>query len=56
MYASARRPETLSELEAKGCRAVALDVSDEASMQAAVTRVTEAEGAIGFDYVPERLR
>ena len=47
VYASARRPETLSELEAKGCRAVALDVSDEASMQAAVTRVTEAEGAIG---------
>src|SRR5207302_1938043 len=47
VYASARRPETLSELEAKGCRTVALDVSDEASMQAAVTRVTEAEGAIG---------
>jgi NAD(P)-dependent dehydrogenase (short-subunit alcohol dehydrogenase family) len=47
VYASARRPETLAELERLGCRTLALDVSDEASMQAAVDTVTEAEGAVG---------
>jgi NADP-dependent 3-hydroxy acid dehydrogenase YdfG len=47
VYASARRPETLSDLEAKGCKTLALDVSDEASMEAAVAQVTEAEGAVG---------
>ena len=47
VYASARRPETLGELEAKGCKTLALDVSDEASMRAAVNAVTEAEGAVG---------
>src|SRR5438309_7223780 len=47
VYATARRPETLPELEAKGCKTLALDVSDEASMQAAVEQVSEAEGAIG---------
>src|SRR6478735_3450778 len=36
VYASARRVETLTELEAAGCRVLALDVTDEASMQAAV--------------------
>jgi NAD(P)-dependent dehydrogenase (short-subunit alcohol dehydrogenase family) len=34
VYATARRPETLSDLT--GCRTLALDVTDEASMQAAV--------------------
>jgi NADP-dependent 3-hydroxy acid dehydrogenase YdfG len=47
VYASARRPETLAELERRGCRTLALDVNDEASMQAAVDTVTEAEGAVG---------
>jgi NADP-dependent 3-hydroxy acid dehydrogenase YdfG len=47
VYATARRPETLTELEAKGCRTLALDVTDEASMRAAVDTVTEAEGAVG---------
>src|SRR5438309_3442354 len=47
VYATARRPETLSELEAAGCRPLALDVTDEASMQAAVETVTAAEGAVG---------
>jgi NAD(P)-dependent dehydrogenase (short-subunit alcohol dehydrogenase family) len=47
VYATARRPETLSDLEAKGCRTLGLDVSDEASMQAAVSQITEAEGAVG---------
>jgi NADP-dependent 3-hydroxy acid dehydrogenase YdfG len=47
VYATARRPETLSDLEAKGCRTLALDVSDEASMQTAVSQITETEGAVG---------
>ncbi len=47
VYATARRPETLAELEAKGCRILALDVVDEASRKAAVDAVVEAEGAVG---------
>ena len=47
VYATARRPETLAELEAKGCRTMALDVVDEESRRAAVDAVLEAEGAVG---------
>jgi NAD(P)-dependent dehydrogenase (short-subunit alcohol dehydrogenase family) len=47
VYATARRPESISDLEAKGCKTLALDVTDEASMQAAVRAVEEAEGAVG---------
>ena len=47
VYATARRPDSVADLEAKGCRALALDVTDEASMQAAVSAVEEAEGAVG---------
>lgn len=47
VYATARRPETLAELEAKGCRTLALDVTDEESRRAAVDAVVEAEGAVG---------
>jgi NAD(P)-dependent dehydrogenase (short-subunit alcohol dehydrogenase family) len=47
VYATARRPETISDLAAKGCETLALDVTDEASMSAAVAAVTEAEGAVG---------
>jgi NAD(P)-dependent dehydrogenase (short-subunit alcohol dehydrogenase family) len=47
VYATARRPETIADLEAKGCRTLALDVTDEASMTAAVRAVEEAEGAVG---------
>jgi NAD(P)-dependent dehydrogenase (short-subunit alcohol dehydrogenase family) len=47
VYATARRPETLSELEAKGCKTLACDVTDEASCQAAVDAVVAAEGAVG---------
>lgn len=46
VYATARRVETLSELEAAGCRTLALDVCDEASMSAGVAAVEEAEGAV----------
>lgn len=47
VYATARRPEAIADLEAKGCRTLALDVTDEASMQAAVDAVVAAEGAVG---------
>jgi NAD(P)-dependent dehydrogenase (short-subunit alcohol dehydrogenase family) len=47
VYATARRPETLGELAELGCRTLALDVTDEASMNAAVNSVVEAEGAVG---------
>ncbi len=44
VYATARRPETLADLAAAGCRTLALDVTDEASMRAAVDAV---EGGVG---------
>jgi NAD(P)-dependent dehydrogenase (short-subunit alcohol dehydrogenase family) len=47
VYASARRPETISDLEAAGCRTLALDVTDESSMLAAVDSVERSEGAVG---------
>ncbi len=47
VYATARRPETLAELQAAGCETLALDVTDEQSMQAAVAHVEQAEGAVG---------
>ncbi len=47
VFASARRPETIADLEEAGCQTLALDVTDEASMQAAVEKVAEAEGAVG---------
>ncbi|HJQ07683.1 MAG TPA: SDR family NAD(P)-dependent oxidoreductase [Nocardioides sp.] len=46
VWASARRPETLGDLEAAGCRTVALDVTDEASMTAAVRAVLDGSGRI----------
>lgn len=47
VYATARRPEAIRELEDRGCRTLALDVTDEASMAAAVAAVEQAEGAVG---------
>jgi NAD(P)-dependent dehydrogenase (short-subunit alcohol dehydrogenase family) len=47
VYATARRTESISDLEGRGCRTLALDVTDEGSMQAAVSAVEEAEGAVG---------
>lgn len=43
VYATARRPETLSDLEAAGCRVLALDVTSEASMQEAVASAGPVE-------------
>src|SRR5919206_819484 len=47
VYATARRPESIADLEQAGCRTLALDVTDEGSMQTAVRTVEEAEGAVG---------
>jgi NADP-dependent 3-hydroxy acid dehydrogenase YdfG len=47
VYATARRPEAIADLKAKGCETLALDVCDEASMSAAVAAVAEAQGTIG---------
>jgi NAD(P)-dependent dehydrogenase (short-subunit alcohol dehydrogenase family) len=47
VYATARRLESIRELEDAGCHVLALDVTDEDSMRAAVERVTEEQGAVG---------
>lgn len=47
VYATARRPDAIADLEAKGCRTLALDVTDEKSMVAAVRAVEEEHGAVG---------
>ncbi|HEY3829230.1 MAG TPA: SDR family NAD(P)-dependent oxidoreductase [Solirubrobacteraceae bacterium] len=47
VYATARRPESIADLEQAGCKTLALDVTDEDSMDAAVKAVEEAEGAVG---------
>jgi NAD(P)-dependent dehydrogenase (short-subunit alcohol dehydrogenase family) len=47
VYASARRRESLRELAAAGLTTLALDVTDETSMRAAVDRVLTDHGAVG---------
>jgi NAD(P)-dependent dehydrogenase (short-subunit alcohol dehydrogenase family) len=47
VYASARRLESIEDLKAAGCRTLALDVTDEGSMRAAVEEVERAEAAVG---------
>ncbi|WP_062210829.1 SDR family NAD(P)-dependent oxidoreductase [Demequina oxidasica] len=47
VYATARRPETLAELKAKGAHVLALDVTDIESMRAAVAAVEAEHGAVG---------
>jgi NAD(P)-dependent dehydrogenase (short-subunit alcohol dehydrogenase family) len=47
VYATARRPESIADLRDVGCRVLALDVTDEQSMRAAVDTVEQAEGAVG---------
>jgi NAD(P)-dependent dehydrogenase (short-subunit alcohol dehydrogenase family) len=47
VYATARREEAIADLRDAGCRTLALDVTDEASMGAAVDRVVADEGAVG---------
>ena len=45
VFATARRPETIADLE--GCEKLALDVTDEESMAAAVRAVEDHAGAVG---------
>jgi NAD(P)-dependent dehydrogenase (short-subunit alcohol dehydrogenase family) len=47
VYATARRPETIEDLKDAGCRTLALDVTDENSMRAAVAEVEREQGAVG---------
>lgn len=47
VYASARRTESIADLAERGIKTLALDVTDEGSMRAAVAEVEEAEGAVG---------
>jgi NAD(P)-dependent dehydrogenase (short-subunit alcohol dehydrogenase family) len=47
VYATARNAESIADLAARGCKTLALDVCDEASMRAAVQAVQLAEGAVG---------
>jgi NAD(P)-dependent dehydrogenase (short-subunit alcohol dehydrogenase family) len=47
VYASARKLESIAELAEAGCHTLALDVTDEESMRAAVATVEQAEGAVG---------
>jgi NAD(P)-dependent dehydrogenase (short-subunit alcohol dehydrogenase family) len=47
VYATARRPESIADLEARGCRLLTCDVTDEDSMRAAVDAVEAEHGAVG---------
>jgi NAD(P)-dependent dehydrogenase (short-subunit alcohol dehydrogenase family) len=47
VYATARRTESIADLAEGGCQTLALDVTDEESMKAAVAAVEGAEGAVG---------
>jgi NADP-dependent 3-hydroxy acid dehydrogenase YdfG len=47
VYASARRLESISGLAKAGCKLLQLDVTDEASMRAAVETVVRDQGAVG---------
>jgi NAD(P)-dependent dehydrogenase (short-subunit alcohol dehydrogenase family) len=47
VYATARNVEAIAPLEARACRLLPLDVTDEGSMRRAVEEVERAEGAVG---------
>jgi NAD(P)-dependent dehydrogenase (short-subunit alcohol dehydrogenase family) len=47
VYATARREESIADLRDAGCNTLALDVTDEASMEAAVAAVKAKHGAVG---------
>jgi NAD(P)-dependent dehydrogenase (short-subunit alcohol dehydrogenase family) len=47
VYATARNVEKIAPLEESGCRLLALDVTEEASMASAVEEVERKEGAVG---------
>ena len=47
VWATARRPDALADLADRGAHVTALDVTDEASMSAAVAEVEAAHGSVG---------
>ena len=47
VYATARRPESVTELGDRGAETLALDVTDEGSMKAAVDQIENEQGAVG---------
>ena len=47
VYATARDESAIEDLRAAGCRTLSLDVTDDASMQAAVKAVEDEHGAVG---------
>ena len=47
VYASARQPGAVADLQAAGCRPLVLDVTDDASMRAGVETVESEHGAVG---------
>jgi NAD(P)-dependent dehydrogenase (short-subunit alcohol dehydrogenase family) len=47
VYATARREDAIADLRQAGARTLVLDVTDEASMSAAVQRVVDEHGAVG---------
>jgi NAD(P)-dependent dehydrogenase (short-subunit alcohol dehydrogenase family) len=47
VYATARRPDSIADLAEAGARTLALDVTDEESMRAAVAAVEQQDGAVG---------
>ena len=47
VYATARKVESIQDLEEHGCKTLQLDVTDEDSMKNAVAAVEEQEGAVG---------
>src|SRR5215831_9545012 len=47
VFATARKRESIAELEQHGCQTLSLDVTSEASMAAAVAAVEKAHGAVG---------
>ncbi len=47
VYASARQPESITDLAGAGCRTLQLDVTDEDSMRAGVNEIEREHGAVG---------
>jgi short-subunit dehydrogenase len=47
VYATARKLDSIADLQQAGCKTLALDVNSEESMRAAVAAVEEADGAVG---------
>jgi NADP-dependent 3-hydroxy acid dehydrogenase YdfG len=47
VYATARRPESIAELAERCCRTLALDVTSEDSMAAAIAAVEDEHGSVG---------